>query len=96
MFSPQPRLGARLFARQTKKPVASHKKRKKRGKTYTLLTSPLWHDVVVFSKSYCPYCRATKQTLDGLKVEYDLLELDQECECFSVFLLTRKRNLSIK
>lgn len=36
--------------------------------------------VVVFSKSYCPYCRATKQTLDGLKVEYDLLELDQESD----------------
>lgn len=36
--------------------------------------------VVVFSKTYCPYCRATKQTLDGLKVEYDLLELDQESD----------------
>ncbi|MEV5358644.1 glutaredoxin [Streptomyces sp. NPDC052693] len=34
--------------------------------------------VMVFSKSYCPYCRSTKQTLDGLKAEYCLLELDQE------------------
>ncbi|KAG6028961.1 hypothetical protein E4U41_000528 [Claviceps citrina] len=36
--------------------------------------------VVVFSKSYCPHCRSTKSTLDGLKVDYKLLELDQESD----------------
>lgn len=33
--------------------------------------------VVVFSKSYCPYCRQTKKTLDDLNTVYELLELDQ-------------------
>ncbi|KYK57167.1 hypothetical protein DCS_04174 [Drechmeria coniospora] len=34
--------------------------------------------VVVFSKSYCPYCKATKQTLNNLNVDYALLELDND------------------
>ncbi|KAF6807109.1 glutaredoxin [Colletotrichum sojae] len=33
--------------------------------------------VVVFSKSYCPYCRATKSTLDELNADYKVIELDQ-------------------
>lgn len=33
--------------------------------------------VVVFSKSYCPHCKATKSTLSGLGVEAVVLELDQ-------------------
>ncbi|KAI8909057.1 glutaredoxin 3 [Gorgonomyces haynaldii] len=33
--------------------------------------------VVVFSKSYCPYCDATKRLLNQKKVTYELLELDQ-------------------
>ncbi|KAF5018817.1 hypothetical protein F66182_9180 [Fusarium sp. NRRL 66182] len=33
--------------------------------------------VVIFSKSYCPYCKQTKKTLDELSAEYELLELDQ-------------------
>ncbi|EFY88351.1 glutaredoxin Grx1, putative [Metarhizium acridum CQMa 102] len=33
--------------------------------------------VVVFSKSYCPYCRATKETLKKLGAEFKALELDQ-------------------
>ena len=36
--------------------------------------------VVVFSKSYCPYCKATKSLLDSNKAKYELLELDQICE----------------
>lgn len=36
--------------------------------------------VVVFSKSYCPYCKATKNLLDEKKAKYELLELDQICE----------------
>ncbi|KAF4457365.1 glutaredoxin 3 [Fusarium austroafricanum] len=35
------------------------------------------NSVVVFSKSYCPYCRQTKKTLDDLNAEYELLELDE-------------------
>ncbi|CAK7203743.1 Glutaredoxin [Sporothrix eucalyptigena] len=34
--------------------------------------------VVVFSKSYCPYCRSTKRTLDDLGAKYYVIELDQE------------------
>jgi len=38
------------------------------------------NDVVVFSKSYCPYCRATKTLLNeklGSQDKYFLMELDQ-------------------
>lgn len=31
----------------------------------------------VFSKSYCPYCRATKSTLSELGAKFFVLELDQ-------------------
>ena len=40
---------------------------------------------VVFSKSYCPYCRATKRTLDDLGAKYALVELDQEGMFFYIF-----------
>jgi hypothetical protein len=33
--------------------------------------------VVVFSKSYCPYCKSSKDLLDKLGAKYELLELDQ-------------------
>ncbi|KAF4631898.1 hypothetical protein G7Y89_g6230 [Cudoniella acicularis] len=33
--------------------------------------------VAVFSKSYCPYCRATKSLLDQLGAKYYAIELDQ-------------------
>ncbi|KAJ5748246.1 uncharacterized protein N7511_009942 [Penicillium nucicola] len=36
--------------------------------------------VVVFSKSYCPYCDASKKLLDGLNAKYTTLELDLEEE----------------
>mmetsp|Transcript_36156 Transcript_36156/g.44234 ORF Transcript_36156/g.44234 Transcript_36156/m.44234 type:complete len:97 (+) Transcript_36156:97-387(+) len=35
------------------------------------------NDVVVFSKSYCPYCKKTKALFDGKKVEYKAIELNQ-------------------
>lgn len=40
--------------------------------------------VVVFSKSYCPYCKATKALLNEKNAKYELLELDQICKltCF--------------
>jgi glutaredoxin 3 len=33
--------------------------------------------VAVFSKSYCPYCRATKATLSDLGAKYYSIELDE-------------------
>ncbi|KAE8452037.1 hypothetical protein EG329_002202 [Mollisiaceae sp. DMI_Dod_QoI] len=33
--------------------------------------------VAVFSKSYCPYCRATKQLLTEMGAKYYAIELDQ-------------------
>ncbi|KAL1392472.1 putative glutaredoxin Grx1 [Phyllosticta capitalensis] len=33
--------------------------------------------VAVFSKSYCPYCRATKSTLSELCAKFYAIELDQ-------------------
>jgi len=32
--------------------------------------------VMVFAKRTCPYCHATRATLDGLHAKYGLLELD--------------------
>ncbi|KAL4941707.1 hypothetical protein BDV06DRAFT_222845 [Aspergillus oleicola] len=34
--------------------------------------------VVVFSKSYCPYCKASKSLLSELGAKYYALELDHE------------------
>ncbi|POR31569.1 Glutaredoxin [Tolypocladium paradoxum] len=34
---------------------------------------------LVFSKSYCPHCKATKKTLNNLGADYTALELDNEC-----------------
>lgn len=36
--------------------------------------------VVVFSKSYCPFCRSTKRTLESLGAKYKPYELDQEAD----------------
>lgn len=33
--------------------------------------------VVVFSKSYCPYCKATKSLLNDKHAKYFLMELDE-------------------
>ena len=35
------------------------------------------NDVVVFSKSYCPFCQKTKDLFDGMGVDYKVHELDQ-------------------
>jgi len=34
--------------------------------------------VMVFSKSYCPYCNNSKRILDGLNAKYNAIELNQE------------------
>ncbi|CAG7927962.1 unnamed protein product [Penicillium olsonii] len=36
--------------------------------------------VVVFSKSYCPYCHSSKKLLRDLNAKYTVLELDQDDE----------------
>ncbi|KUI57341.1 Glutaredoxin [Cytospora mali] len=36
--------------------------------------------VMVFSKSYCPYCQASKKTLDKTGVKYTAYELDRESD----------------
>lgn len=36
--------------------------------------------VVVFSKSYCPYCTSTKTLLLSLNQNYELIELNQDSE----------------
>ncbi|KAI8823712.1 glutaredoxin [Fimicolochytrium jonesii] len=33
--------------------------------------------IVVFSKSYCPYCNKAKKLLDSLSAKYTAFELDQ-------------------
>lgn len=40
--------------------------------------------VVVFSKSYCPYCDSSKKLLDSLNAKYTTLELDLEGEFFAL------------
>eukprot|EP00523_Entomoneis_sp_CCMP467_P022981 CAMPEP_0168833896 /NCGR_PEP_ID=MMETSP0727-20121128/3305_1 /TAXON_ID=265536 /ORGANISM="Amphiprora sp., Strain CCMP467" /LENGTH=132 /DNA_ID=CAMNT_0008887217 /DNA_START=74 /DNA_END=468 /DNA_ORIENTATION=+ len=35
------------------------------------------NNVVVFSKSYCPFCKNTKSLLNEMNVDYKLYELDQ-------------------
>jgi glutaredoxin 3 len=35
------------------------------------------NQVVVFSKSYCPYCRASKSLLNEKHAKYFLMELDE-------------------
>jgi glutaredoxin 3 len=33
--------------------------------------------VVVFSKTYCPYCTATKQLFSGMNIDAKVIELDK-------------------
>jgi hypothetical protein len=47
---------------------------------------------VVFSKSYCPYCTASKKTLRDLGAKFEAVELDEigEFPPPSLFLLNWK------
>ncbi|KAH7141408.1 putative glutaredoxin Grx1 [Dactylonectria estremocensis] len=36
--------------------------------------------VVVFSKSYCPYCKETKRTLEGMGAVFEAVELDKAAD----------------
>jgi glutaredoxin 3 len=44
---------------------------------YRLLTKRLFSALAVFSKSYCPYCRATKELLSEAGASPFIIELDQ-------------------
>jgi len=35
---------------------------------------------MVFSKTYCPYCRKAKEMIKGLNKDYKVIELDVECK----------------
>ena len=47
--------------------------------THDFLSRILYNtqQVIVFSKSYCPFCTKTKSLFDTLGVEYKVYELDQ-------------------
>mmetsp|Transcript_25307 Transcript_25307/g.31184 ORF Transcript_25307/g.31184 Transcript_25307/m.31184 type:complete len:121 (-) Transcript_25307:306-668(-) len=34
------------------------------------------HDVVIFSKSYCPYCKMTKALMESLNIDAKIHEID--------------------
>lgn len=36
--------------------------------------------VIVFSKSYCPYCKATKALLKERGAKFAIYEMDEECK----------------
>lgn len=38
------------------------------------------NNVLVFSKTYCPYCTKAKNVLNGHSVEYKVVELDERTE----------------
>lgn len=38
------------------------------------------HPVVIFSKSFCKYCRTARSILDSIGVDYKILELDKRCD----------------
>lgn len=40
--------------------------------------------VMVFSKSYCPYCKATKKTLENAGAKFTVYELNEE-SAYSLF-----------
>lgn len=34
------------------------------------------NDVVMYSKTYCPYCKMAKSALDSLDIKYELIEIE--------------------
>ncbi|RZC34104.1 glutaredoxin-C4-like [Asbolus verrucosus] len=37
--------------------------------------------VVIFSKSYCPYCKLAKQVFDNITQKFTAIELDERDDC---------------
>ncbi|RIA94711.1 glutaredoxin 1 [Glomus cerebriforme] len=33
--------------------------------------------IMIFSKSYCPYCKKAKETIEGLRKKYKAFEIDE-------------------
>eukprot|EP01087_Luapelamoeba_hula_P014580 TRINITY_DN4297_c0_g1_i2.p1 TRINITY_DN4297_c0_g1~~TRINITY_DN4297_c0_g1_i2.p1 ORF type:complete len:283 (+),score=48.62 TRINITY_DN4297_c0_g1_i2:14-862(+) len=60
-------------------PAAAEPKAEKKADDLKTVVADLIKDnnVMVFSKSYCPYCRRAKATLDEAKIKYHVVELDQ-------------------
>ncbi|KNA16022.1 hypothetical protein SOVF_092980 [Spinacia oleracea] len=42
------------------------------------------HTIVIFSKSYCPYCRRAKEVFKELNQEPHIIELDERDDGFSI------------
>ncbi|RXG54578.1 Glutaredoxin-C4 [Armadillidium vulgare] len=36
------------------------------------------HKIMIFSKSYCPYCKTAKECFNELGAKYEVLELDKD------------------
>ncbi len=50
----------------------------------------------VFSKSYCPYCRATKALLSELGAKYYAIELDQVGESSTLDFSVNMRSRALR
>ena len=42
------------------------------------------YPVVVFSKSYCPYCKMAKEALSGQGIEYHVVEIENMDNCSAI------------
>lgn len=42
---------------------------------------------MMFSKSFCPYCKKAKATLKELNVEPGICELDEDCKCYGIVII---------
>jgi len=38
------------------------------------------HCIMIFSKTWCPYCKSAKQAFDELKKQYEVYELDKNAK----------------
>ena len=42
------------------------------------------HKVVVFSKSYCPYCKMAKNALSEIGTDYHVVEIEDRDDCAAI------------
>lgn len=50
------------------------------GQKVQSLATGCEHDVVIFSKSYCPFCRRAKRLLEERGIKFCAIELDQTAD----------------